>query len=64
MKKYKILNKNKIREDILSSFKNNELSFNLCNICSGEKCYLELKNKEECFQPMREMYDEKYALEG
>lgn len=64
MKEYKMLDKNKMRKDILYDFKNNILICDLCDLCSAENCYLELKNKEKCFQPMREMYDERYALEG
>lgn len=68
---YKKSNKEKTREEILQRFKKNKesLIFSLCDICSRENCNVENRLKgikqpmEECFQPMREMYDEKYALE-
>ena len=61
---YKKYSKKKTREEFLKAFNEKSLNFDLCDVCKYNYCYNEKKDKNECFQPMRELYDEKYALEG
>ncbi len=66
-REYIKLDPEKVRNEILEDFNNNDIDLktklHICNLCR-KNCFNCFKQKNKCFQPMRELYDEKYAIEG
>ena len=59
-----ILDENKVRKEILEEYHDNKLNgLSLCILCKWDcwGCDRHFENKDKCYRPIRELYDEEYV---